>query len=89
MRCFKYQKFGHGNNSCHSDVSVCGKYSGRGCIDNNCNSEVEKCLKCEGSHPPYSRVCPLRDVEEICAVEATSGVSYFEARRLRLRSPDQ
>ena len=81
LRCFKCQQYRHHENSCHSSEIVCGRCAERGHKSDGC-IKAAKCVNCGGPHPSTARDCPKWLVaEEVCTVKATSGVSYFEARK--------
>ena len=81
LRCFNCQRFGHSSKFCKQDArcSKCGAapHDGSPC------SAPAKCLSCNShDHGTNSTQCPVWKTEkEICAVRATMGVSYPQARR--------
>ena len=58
LRCFKCQRYGHGQTSCRRDI-VCAKCAGPGHDDKSCQASKYKCHNCEGEHSASSRSCPL------------------------------
>ena len=59
-RCFKCQKFGHGGNSCKSELPICGICSEKGHTskkDTPCNNPA-KCPNCEEKHTAFDKNCP-------------------------------
>lgn len=73
--------------SCRSAVSVCGKCSGWDHTDKDSKLAVEKCVNSDGTHSSSFRPCPVWEAEkEMCAVKATTGVSYIETRRTVMAS---
>jgi len=82
LRCFKCQLFGHHGNACRSTKIFCGRCAGEGHKVEDCTAPTEKCRNCEGAHSTTSRDCPVWKVEkEVCAVKATEGISYYDARK--------
>ena len=80
MRCFQCQKFGHiaprceGKNTCPR----CGKDKHDG---DKCTSEPH-CVNCEGTHPAYSRDCPvMKDERKIMEIKILERIPYSEARK--------
>lgn len=81
LRCFNCQQFRHTKEACRSPQVVCERCGGRGHESVGC-TETAKCVNCAGAHSSSSRDCPRWKIEkEVCTVKATSGVSYFEARK--------
>lgn len=56
LRCFKCQKFGHGQSRCKS-TAVCAKCGGQGHTYEGCN-ETPKCVNCLGEHSSSDKNCP-------------------------------
>ena len=87
LRCFRCQRYGHGSQRCTHDArcQACGN-APHG--DSPCPS-ASKCLSCEDakyedttSHSTNSPQCPIWKKEKaICNVQATTGVSFPQARR--------
>ena len=81
LRCLTCQRFGHSSKFCKQSPRChkCGAtpHEGTACTDPN------KCLSCNSTdHNTNSSQCPVWKTEkEICAVKATTGVSYPQARR--------
>ena len=83
LRCFNCQKYGHGRTSCKRRSSVCGKCGQQDHEELACQEEKPKCANCEGSHPAYSKSCPLWVKEkEVQKVKATQNISFPEARKI-------
>jgi len=81
LRCFKCQRFGHGQKVCRTEV-VCVKCGQTGHSDRDCRNEV-KCPNCSGSHSAFSRDCPKwKQEKQVQFIKAEKGVSFPEARRL-------
>jgi len=81
LRCFKCQRFGHGQNSCSRD-SVCARCATRGHTADHCSNEP-KCANCAGDHPAFSRDCPVWSKEKrVQEIKVDNGVSFVEARKL-------
>ena len=81
LRCFNCQRFGHSSKFCKQNARCpkCGEAPHDGSV---CSAPL-KCLSCNSSdHLANSNQCPVwKREKEICAVKATNGVSYREARR--------
>ena len=81
LRCFNCQRFGHSSKFCKQNARCqkCGETPHEGSI---CSAPI-KCLSCNSTdHGTNSNQCPVwKREKEICAVKATSGVSYQQARR--------
>ncbi len=81
LRCFKCQKFGHGQNTCKGDKTCmkCGK-GDHG--DEPCMGPLH-CVNCAGPHPANSKQCPSWVKE--CAIQklkCQQKLPYGEAKRL-------
>ncbi len=81
LRCFKCQKFGHGQNACngHKTCMKCGK-DDHG--DEPCMGPLH-CVNCAGPHPANSKQCPSWVKE--CAIQklkTQQKLPYGEAKRL-------
>ena len=90
LRCFNCQRFGHSSKFCRQTprCQKCGAAPHEG---TPCSAPI-KCLSCDATdHTTNSNQCPVWKTEkEICAVRATTGVSYPQARRTveeRMPSP--
>ena len=81
LRCFNCQRFGHSSKFCKQSPRCqrCGEAPHEG---SPCSSPA-KCLSCDSTeHGTNSNQCPVwKREKEICAVKATNGVSYQQARR--------
>ena len=81
LRCFKCQKFGHGQNTCRSRLTCarCGQ------VDHDsktCQNDMA-CVNCKGHHFAFSRECPRWKVEkQVQQVKVEKHLSFYEARKL-------
>nr|KAG5705019.1 hypothetical protein BaRGS_022861 [Batillaria attramentaria] len=81
LRCFKCQRFGHGQASCRNDPT-CAKCGGKDHDDKDCGSSPA-CINCKGSHPSFSKDCPKWKEEcTIQRIRVEQKVSFPEARRI-------
>nr|KAG5711496.1 hypothetical protein BaRGS_025923 [Batillaria attramentaria] len=81
LRCFKCQRFGHGQASCRNDPT-CAKCGGKDHDDKDCGSSPA-CINCKGSHPSSSKDCPKWKEEcTIQRIRVEQKVSFPEARRM-------
>nr|KAG5689681.1 hypothetical protein BaRGS_006306 [Batillaria attramentaria] len=81
LRCFKCQRFGHGQASCRNDPT-CAKCGGKDHDDKDCSSSPA-CINCKGSHPSSSKDCPKWKEEcTIQRIRVEQKVSFPEARRM-------
>nr|KAG5705734.1 hypothetical protein BaRGS_027393 [Batillaria attramentaria] len=81
LRCFKCQRFGHGQASCRNDPT-CAKCGGKDHDDKDCSSSPA-CINCKGSHPSSSKDCPKWKEEcTIQRIRVEQKVSFPEARRI-------
>nr|KAG5713220.1 hypothetical protein BaRGS_007747 [Batillaria attramentaria] len=81
LRCFKCQRFGHGQASCRNDPT-CAKCGGKDHDDKDCSSSPT-CVNCKGSHPSSSKDCPKWKEEcTIQRIRVEQKVSFPEARRI-------
>ena len=75
MRCFKCQKYGHGQNTC----ARCGQ------IDHDsksCKNDIQ-CVNCKGNHFAYSRECARWKVEKkVWQLKVEKHISFYEDRKL-------
>jgi hypothetical protein len=80
MRCFRYQKFGHTQQRCTSDI-VCGNCGEAGNGDSPCTNP-SRCVNCQGNHHSNSKKFPIflkeKDIQELRVKE---GLSFPEARK--------
>ncbi|KAM7313401.1 hypothetical protein ISCGN_003266 [Ixodes scapularis] len=80
QRCFRCQRFGHGSRSCRGR-ETCAKCGSHDHVADVCEDPVA-CANCKGSHPAYSRSCPLwRQEKEILTLRAKENLSYPEAKQ--------
>nr|KAG5688746.1 hypothetical protein BaRGS_002070 [Batillaria attramentaria] len=81
LRCFKCQRFGHGQASCRNDPT-CAKCGGKDHDGKDCSSSPH-CMNCKGSHPSSSKDCPKWKEEcTIQRIRVEQKVSFPEARRI-------
>jgi len=81
VRCFRCQKFGHGQRSCSGGV-VCARCSEAGHTADGCQKEL-KCAGCGGPHMASSRECTKWKLERgVHELRVKEGISAAEARRL-------
>nr|KAG5714114.1 hypothetical protein BaRGS_020442 [Batillaria attramentaria] len=81
LRCFKCQRFGHGQASCRNDPT-CAKCGGKDHDGEDCSSSPH-CVNCKGSHPSSSKDCPKWKEEcTIQRIRVEQKVSFPEARRI-------
>jgi hypothetical protein len=84
LRCYKCQKFGHGQNTC-KHCTVCARCGQDGHVDTDCQAPAH-CLNCRGDHPAYSKDCPQWLFQrEVTAVKFTQNVSFREAKEIVLK----
>ena len=82
LRCFKCQKYGHGQTSCRRGT-VCSNCGLPDHDDKSCQAAASKCSNCQGDHPAFSRSCPIWLKErEVQRVKVSKNLSFPEARRL-------
>ena len=87
LRCYKCQKFGHGQNSC-SHQPVCARCGIEGHKDTNCPEQEPKCANCSGDHPAYSRQCPEWIKQQaIVKIKTERNISFNEAKQLYSQQP--
>ena len=80
LRCYKCQKFGHGQNSCKGQL-VCFKCGSPEHEVGSCTGPL-KCVNCAGNHASNSKQCSVWLKE--CAIQklkAEQKVTYPEAKR--------
>ncbi|GFX24849.1 RNA-binding protein 34 [Trichonephila clavipes] len=81
LRCFKCQRFGHSQNSCHGQLT-CSRCAAVGHSSTDCTLEP-KCINCSQIHTADSKLCPKWKTEkEIQTIKTNKNISYFEARKL-------
>ena len=87
LRCYKCQKYGHGQNSCKRQ-QVCFKCGNHEHDSDSCHGPLH-CVNCGGSHTASSKQCPVWSKE--CAIQkvrVTQKLSFAEARKVvELTSP--
>ncbi|XP_041355359.1 uncharacterized protein LOC121372987 [Gigantopelta aegis] len=79
LRCFKCQKFGHGQNTCRNTLTCarCGQFDHD---SKECQNDVI-CTNCKGKHFAYSRECPKWKVEkQVQQVKVEKHLSFTDAR---------
>ncbi|XP_041377291.1 uncharacterized protein LOC121389706 [Gigantopelta aegis] len=78
LRCFKCQRFGHGQNTCSGKLTCA-------LLDHDsktCKNDV-LCLNCKGNHCAYSRECPRWKLEKrVQQVKVQNKITFMDARRL-------
>ena len=81
LRCFKCQKFGHGQLACRGK-SVCFRCGDDGHSATDCSADP-KCINCKGDHMATSKDCPNWKIEkEIVQVKHTKNISFGEAKAI-------
>ena len=81
LRCFKCQRFGHGQNSCRNKLT-CARCGQLDHDSKDCKRDTI-CCNCRGSHFAYSRECPKWKLEKkVQQVKVQNNVSFFDARKL-------
>ncbi|GFU87547.1 uncharacterized protein TNCV_2934691 [Trichonephila clavipes] len=81
LRCFKCQRFGHSQTSCHGQLT-CSRCASVGHASTDCSLEP-KCINCLQPHPSDSKLCPKWKIEkQIQEIKTTQNISYPEARKL-------
>lgn len=81
IRCLRCQKFGHVQHTCERPhvCPNCAKPADHG--DGPCDRET-KCLNCGGSHPAWSRDCPVwKKEKKITEIKIKDKLSIIEARK--------
>ncbi|GBN78433.1 hypothetical protein AVEN_130609-1 [Araneus ventricosus] len=88
LRCFKYQRYGHSQQSYRGTDPVCGKCAESGHETNVCTSDTFKCRNCSGPHAASSKSCPTWIFEKVIAVKIKRNITFPEARQfVKDRSP--
>ena len=75
LRCFKCQKFGHGQNTCRNRLTCarCGQFD----HDSKACQHDMVCTNCKGKHFAYSRECPKWKIEkQVQQVKIEKRLSY-------------
>ncbi|GFU65055.1 uncharacterized protein TNCV_4130611 [Trichonephila clavipes] len=81
MHCFKCQRFGHSQTSCHGQLTCC-KCASVGHSSTDCTLEP-KCINSAQSHPSDSQLCQKwKSEKQIKEIKTNRNISYFEARKL-------
>ncbi|GFW49923.1 uncharacterized protein TNCV_2315051 [Trichonephila clavipes] len=81
LRCFKCQRFGHSQTSCHGQFT-CSRGASVGHASTDCSLEP-KCINCLQPHPSNPKICPKWKIEkQIQEIKTTKNISYPEARKL-------
>ncbi|XP_041369896.1 uncharacterized protein LOC121383865 [Gigantopelta aegis] len=81
LRCFKCQKFGHGQNTCRNRLTCarCGQFDHD---SKTCQNDMI-CTNCKGKHFAYSRECPKWKVEkQVQQVKVEKRLTFIDARKL-------
>ena len=81
LRCFKCQRFGHGQNTCRGKLTCarCGQFD----HDNKTCANDTFCINCKGTHCAYSRECRQWKLEKrVQQVMVQNMLSFIEARKL-------
>lgn len=81
LRCFKCQRFGHGQTNCHKKA-VCPRCGNTNHEEKDCTASP-KCPNCQGEHTAFSKECPIwKQERSIQAYKAEHGCSFIEARKM-------
>ncbi|XP_041369636.1 uncharacterized protein LOC121383611 [Gigantopelta aegis] len=81
LRCFKCQKYGHGQNACRGKLTCarCGQFD----HDSKRSQQDLLCINCKGDHFTYSRECPRWKVEKrVQQVKVKKRLTFADARKL-------
>ena len=81
LRCFKCQKFGHGQTTCRNKLTCarCGQFDHD---SKTCKNDII-CINCKGNHFAYSRECAQWKIEKrVQQVKVEKHLSFPEARKL-------
>ena len=81
-QCGKCWKYGHPGKYCKNVEDACPICSQTGHKREACNIEPPSCSNCRGSHPAFSKACPIFKNEKlIMKCVATEGLRYLEAKK--------
>jgi len=81
LRCFKCQKFGHGQKNCRGKA-ICAKHGQQDHRSDECSNEA-KCPNCSGSHTAFSKNCPKWLLEKrVQHIRAERNISFIETRKI-------
>ena len=81
LRCFKCQRFGHGQVSCRNKMT-CARCGQADHDSKECKLDLI-CINCKGTHFAYSRECPKWKVEKrVQQLKVQNHLSFIEARKL-------
>ena len=81
LRCFKCQRFGHGQNTCRGKL-ICARCGLPDHDSKTCTKDTI-CANCKGNHCAYSRECPRWKCEkQVQQVRVHNRLSFPEARKL-------
>ncbi|GFW11401.1 putative RNA-directed DNA polymerase from transposon BS [Trichonephila clavipes] len=81
LRCFKCQRFGYSQTSCHGQLT-CSRCASVGHASTDSSLEP-KCINCLQPHPSDSKICPKWKIEkQIQEIKTNKNISYPEARKL-------
>ena len=81
MRCFKCQRFGHGQHACRGRLKCarCGQFDHD---SKSCQPDMA-CINCQGKHCAFSRECPKWKAEkQVQQITVENQLSFPEARRI-------
>ena len=81
LRCFRCQKYGHGQSSC-SGSQVCFRCGKEGHDGDSCHDRLQ-CANCKGNHMASSKECPMWSREkEVQKIKTERNCSFPEARKI-------
>jgi hypothetical protein len=82
LRCFKCQKYGHGQKTCRQAEASCARCTKPGHSAESCTA-TPLCVNCQGAHMASDRKCP-RWISEcrIQQVRVEKGLSFADAKKL-------
>lgn len=87
-QCFNCQRWNHSSHQCRGKprcVHCSGPHALKSC-DSASKSAPPVCSNCKGTHPSFSRKCPVRDIEgKLHNIKRTDHISYAEALARPLR----
>ncbi|XP_041376689.1 uncharacterized protein LOC121389145 [Gigantopelta aegis] len=81
LRCFKCQKYGHGQNTCRGKLTCarCGQFDHD---SKTCKKDLV-CTNCKGDHFAYSRECPMwKKEKKVQEVRVEKRLTFADARKL-------